>query len=1234
MVKITLYVEADFGFVPPTSNAEYSKTVGLVIAVGADGIPEDDRARLVFDKILQPWTWLKPQGDEDILMTFPRAKNKLKGYKDLEADACAFAPGIDKAKTYLRHRFLEFQENARSNTGQAYCLNGIEAGACDPDTDTPNVIAWPSVLADAAQMPGAIGRKLGLLAGFSYTGQQRPGPEDACPAFAVTWEEDDEIGNKTVALEPTSQTGQPVAYKFVGDDAAHLESELDVVCELQMADEPDPLSCPSPALNPILDRRTGWVQLPKDIAIGTRDYLAEFPADVQAALDMRELFLMTAAEFIKHWSDGHSVREKSALKLHEFPARPNLPASERASRFADMLAKVFMRFAGPTFALGIPPLVEQPTSADPQFDNDTQRQKREDWVRKALLFDTVRGTESENAETRTLLKVLAVQGTLNTKETAYRKALLKKAEGFDRIFTPRQSASTVGDDAGSRLIELAETLTDLARDFDASGTFRNLAEWLKTSTDENAASSEDDVNEAIANVALDAARLRLVALRQISATMRDDTFHRRAIKTLLTDAGATISDLPQPLMDVGDSVGRWADAPAEGAAARSNTSGRALQDRLRPVIEPSAPATRSLDRHFLDFLLGERSQEALAGQALGAGREAVNVERAGQLNRAVDRVTAVGRIAILSAIAPYLDKVPSEQTNETDDVSQTTFEAAALLLIAREVSRRMSARVKLILGSPTHDEEGDAIRLEPPLQSERPEPVAVPVGKIENADEYDAIDFAGFGVLLRANGTAAKPWHCLTLAMPYYVSVAEAEDGGKVPIGLGHAPVHVVDQTGFSNWLMVNDGLPLTALPLGYDPLQVPSFRYEEAGEDEVLPPRIVNVQTDQQEFEECFKDAVDNASCQTCQTYFDDLRLFKLLTLKYGETTEYSFFVQKNNGFLPTEISESGDPALFRLPSGTGVPGPKNCPGFTRTIRVRHLRRTAVSVPRLVGERQAENGADPQSFSRKFKAFGPRPVDREEIQPLADLTVGQTAHETPGASTRDRERNALLLLAPPNGDTTWAWENDFKFNILAPTTTVSDYERWRFKDLVDSGADVSIRNEIVAMLDACNEVTRFDPGKDYSKRPEESREPLPDDPAVVAIGLRLFEVRLRRPTTQRSTDTTGNARPEAGSLPYELIKVDTRALKLDPPMVSDPAGRNPLAMKLLKRPVSVTIRSVSDGELGKGRTGAFETAARATPSDGEIEVTIDIAAGAIYQLDIVALTELGYVRDTCKKLL
>ena len=1196
MTTITIYVEADRGF-SPALGRRADTTIGLVLAVGATKVPNRSRrVRAVFDQILQPWTWHRP----DMVpnrpgVAFPDAKT-LDGYSELPSEGCWLEAGLANVREHLAMTYYCFSGNDRcqilDSGGQSYALDGAQADATLDGMDTPNVVTWPGVLSDVAKTPGALGRGLGLLYGFSSSVSTLVSSA-LCPSFKIFWLEDK--AEKSVTLARVSDTAEDggFEYGFDGDDEEELGAAITVRCLVRFDATPSELVCPKAVVDPIVNPRTGWVQLPKRVPIGTRDFIAEFPADVQSALDLPDLFIVSTSELLHAWHKS-IMRQRDGEELeNDRPDRPPLPLSVPkgpTGSFADLMAKVFVRLIGPMFALGIPPL-----------SSNTDVFSRQDWVRKSLLFDAVRGVDEGDAAQKLLELLGPEHPTLEEPLAAYASAILATAEGFDRIYEPDEAtSSSPGEpDHGSRLSELVTSLLPLAAEFNATADFAALKTWIERDSAAGGGGAEgpDTMPEAVGS-AVEGAIDRLAALRRISATMRTDDFHRRAVDILFREVG----EVPDGFQAIGVALQSWAVNPAEGAAAKSQTAGRALRDRLRRLIETRGVLPLSLADWFRSLFQRNATISERLMAAFGHDLSDVTETSAGALGGARTAVKQAGLLAITRAISPYLDP------NETVE-GETSFESNALVAIAGTLARAVVARADRMIGASGEVGEAYAVRLEPPILCERPEPLVVPVGKIAMETEPDpskSTAYAGFGVLVRRNTEKElQDWHSLTVGMPRFVSKTENH---MTLVGVGHAPVRIVEQSDLASWLMVYDGAPLSALPLRYDPREVPSFDYLRSSDENAERNRIVIAQPDKEAFEACSGELDATAECRACAL---EKRLFELVALKYGETLEFAFFVQKNNGFLPIEVASEADPALFRLPSTKAVPGGRPCNGFTHSLRIRHLRRTAVSIPRLVGNIVQR---DPEAFNRAFSAFEPRNVDRERIQPLTDLAIdspsrehGRVGQQTP------RERIGLILLAPKRSaedKVDWTWDSSFSFNLLPPATTIADYERWRFKDLIDAKSDTAratIRNEIIAVLSAYDEATarlsRNQPPRGDDVR-REGGEVSPDDPAVVGIGLRLSEVRLKDPTD--------------GAVPYQIDIVDAKVIKLVQPEAPAPGGnRDPLAAKVLKRPVRVTVEAGSD-ELAVPARIDLRTR-EAAAADGA-DVVITVAAGRMYQLDIVSL--------------
>ncbi len=1207
MIDVTLYIEADTAF-EPVSGRPQRTTWGIVVSVGAtqNRTPWLHNATLLdpvvagpLRAILKPWTWRRAgDPDEAVPGLIFRALTRTPGYADLSRNGCWFAEGLASVVTSLDVRCTEFitkggMEIANSG-GQVYALDHAAVKEGDGTEAAPNTISWPNVLADAATLPGAVGRGLGLLYGFSVPNATRVSNAKLCPSFEVTWSDATGL-RRRVMLSPTGNgsTDEGYAYQFTGDNDKVLEKALTVRCMVNRSSISERRNVVSrQAGEPVLDRRTGWVQLPKSVALGTRDFIAEFPSDVQAALDLPDLFILSAADILEQWQRPPVAAGESGAGIGAFRGapRPDKPLRGATGSLADVLTRVFMRLIGPMFALGVPPLAAL-----------TDQDVREDWVRKSLLFDAVRGGSAEGEAAEELRHLLGPVVPRNV-DAEYAAAILAKARGLDRIFEPdAEFALEPGSpDPESKVDALAVSLAPLAIEFGVGTDFANLSAWLAPAATPETATVEPATVEAVLRTAAD----RLAALRRIAATMRADDFHRRAISIIFREAGEGSPGAAK----IAPELKRWALSPALEAAARSQTAGRALRDRLRPLIESrTLSAPRLADGVLALFGNGMAARDQIFA-AFGA--DLGEAAPSGALGMTRTQVKRAGVVAVIRAVSPFLDE------------STQSFEGEALLAISRAIARGLVARVDRTIGATDEGEGTSPVRLEPPVLCERPQPLVVPVGRIASGPDgpLPSAAYAGFGVLVRAvRKGKPQPWHCLTTGMPQLV---RKPDRSVTTVGLGHAPVRIVEQSDFASWLMVYDGAPLSALPLRYNPLDVPSFRLDGVPTGDVEMPRVVIVQPELGAYRACLDGLTATDECRVCGA---EGRLFKLVALKYGETLEFSFFVQKNNGFLPVDVAAASDPALFRLPTTTTVPGGKPENDFSRSIRIRHLRRTAVSVPRLVGPQQS---GDPQAFNRAFVGFEPPKVDRELIRPLLDVAIGEASREPRIArDDQSRERSGFILLAPCKGKTEeerkrttvdWAWQSTFEFGVLPPAVTIADWERWRLKDLVDAAepeTSAAIRNEIIATLSAYDrkigDLETGPPAEAKAQAPErKGGDVAPDDPAVVAIGLRLQEVTLRAPTVSNATA-------------FELTVVGTALLPLVQPLAPAPeAAGDALSVKVLKTPIHVTL------EAGPDRT---ETPARIivdSAVNGVVRVRASVAAGRMYQLDIVALTSPAHYAD------
>lgn len=1215
-ITIFIDVEADVSF--------DRQVIGLTFATSADEVPTAEYLPPL-KAIMLPFEWRHPEKEDKFQVTFPRLPQK---FTKLSDTACAHEDGILEIQNFLTSKLDEFLANdgkvIGGTDGQVY---SIAPPPLDEDDTDPvaNLLPWGAVLADAVSLPGAIGRVLGLSAAISVN----PNSRDLtrlmlCPEFAIEWGESN--ARKRVQLSPPEKTSdRSIRLQVTGDFANEFNEVFEVRCRVRLPEEwrgPNQTQ----ANDAFLDTRTGWIKLRRNAEIGTRDWFAEFPVDVARALDPAAVFLGSADSVLTNALAARRGETNNQGSGRQQPAIPGIRdtdtstadqtraaprtnrqsnttsisdggdgspnASEEEEVPADLLAKllslVFVRCLAPRFALGVPNLKQTLTSED-----DVSGDNLADRLRKSLLFDI---------EPDALFALFDVEESGNGSSEP--DVLIDAATALDPMFAPGRSSdlanllrvvkeqNQVSSVTSSERDETSRLLDDLARIIDAGtgGTLEKEAE---------------DSEKGRVEVALERALVRVRRLSGLLDLISEPRLFRPILAELIPQ-----DDDPN-LTALRNATVVWARDVGGTDGGESAGFLRVMMDRLRAFNEGPLNAIPSFDDP--PALLPRSSSNARAATSVALLRE---------------RTMQMGVLAYNRAWAPAIDDLTAE------------FQFDTLQAVADDMQARLETRVSAHIGPGLGSVNVGSVRLEAPVIAERPEPLSVTVGQISVAANAVTNRLAGFGVLVRRNegDRGDKRWHSLTLGSPAIVSPASGNELPK-PIGAGHYPITVVEQSSLESWLMVFDGLPLTAISVRENPVAGPSLESSgRAGGSDASLDRITVLQID----EEALTDAHDaSPTNDTSELRIDaeqkqlldeewrrclsDTNIFKLMTLKNGETLEFAFFAEQNCGFFPIGVSDPDDPALFRLPKvdepWKATPSNRRFRAipsrFDHSIRIRLLRRTPVAPPRLVGEfdKTGENAPpSDRAFSRKFLAFKPTTIDRTTVSPLADLLIGNPTRQIDPGSSVDgkRTRNDLIMLAPDN---TAVWDRNLvraqaEIFILPPAATVTDFERWRYRDLTiaqNSGDDAlaaDLTREIVMTLEARDamiaEIIRRTPTPDTQTRRDNVPEPagndvMPDDPAVEAIGFRLVEVQPRPGGYQASSDV-----------------VRVICVELERPVPQNSTGKKQDAEVLLP-PLKLSILAVPNLSVGQSDEVAHIKAS---------EITIEVLEGRIYQLDVISLVK------------
>ena len=1152
MTRITLYVEGADAF---ATEGQTEIRYGVTLAVGADRVPQQHGSYSPFAALMKPWNWQWPVLDQtrnlaDQRLNFPKATS-LSGYAPQKRNICATETGLREMENYANACFVNFVENSGGvigqTGGQRYALDMPRdaSGTEVPFEDTSNTIAWPQLLANLAQVPGAVGRRLNLLAGFSTDANVAIERTHLLPSFLVEWGPLD--ARKQAVLEPgaslsqfgSSEEGYTIfSYGFSGPDGDELDAEFDVEAFVSLRKTPAANNQPD-AAGPHLDQKSGWIRLPNEqVDLSTRDWFAEFPIDVQKSLDLPNHFINALK---KKLDDNKSKPGNDGSTGSEFELTSELQAK---------IEEVFIRLVGPSLALGVPP-VEQLIQTD-------NRWLLADWIRKSLLFDVTRSPKlSIEDDYEPLMQLFFADSndsdTVKEVKKKIVEALVAAASNNDKLFTPEIVVEVGQPVPNGSYRDLADALFEVATENGLERRFQFLRNRFGTpdsapseGEDPEATGlteSEEQVQPATANNLSEV--LSAIRSENMARPVLYKLYRKAREKVDVPDGQDEFDDLRNQLGILDNRLGLWANERSmPGTGGNSDILGRVLQDRLRYLLEEPLPSKQqtsiwTLLKSFINFFAADSAEEKLIKDVLDRPTPDPTGSDLDTIERVRRATTLVGWVAICRAVAPVLD---------VDESGEMTPEGSIISDIAIAMASELEARVASLVGVQATDtvDANTPIVLEPKTRSERPEPVVLTIGQIGNTQTSE--NFTGFGVLARRNetsrnGVSAGDWHCLTLGAPHLIKFAAREvSATNSLIGLGHAPVRIIEQYELSSWIMVNDGKSLSAVPLTVNPENAPSFVPEPEGSNDsedfgIGQDRIVIVQPEKAAFSDalCGDDPTPGHACLAC---LNDERLFKFPALKYGETLEYLFFVQKNNSFLPWEIAEADYPGLFRLPRNGSVPArvpPPASNNFKSTVRVRHLRRTPVSAPRLVGrftrEPKLNERDDPmvnnRAFNRRFDPFLTPEINREAVQPLTDLLYGNPSRDplaqaAPASETgneQSRKRNDLILLTPPN-KIVWLGgqaRHSFFFNVLPPTVGIEDYQRWRFRDMraptnnLKSDPErnaLQYEEDVVATLTAygaaLEHMERVAAGNEETK---ERAEIAPDDPAVSAIGFRLKQI-------------------------------------------------------------------------------------------------------------------------------
>ena len=528
-----------------------------------------------------------------------------------------------------------------------------------------------------------------------------------------------------------------------------------------------------------------------------------------------------------------------------------------------------------------------------------------------------------------------------------------------------------------------------------------------------------------------------------------------------------------------------AQVPAAGAVPLVALSEAARS--LAGLVRDDAVASRLMAAHWDKAGVEPRAGELASALRSFQLRRRLILDRLdkpwGQMTRADAALSSVGdeAAAMRSAFAGALWSLAAECLGLPKDLPEPTGtpvddDAYLTWRLVTALRGRLSLSAQA-LGPETAEAE---VGTGPASPAASAQPLSLVAGQLRTpetapdpGDDFaPSARIAGIGVLLRqrkAGGGPSEygPWRALTMARP------AIRETGTILADHALVPVPVVEMAGLESWTITYDNHPLTAESLGVELSQQVELAELEGQGTQPLPPLELRVRLQQ----------VPGNGASPGWAY-------ELPMLKYGQHYEIACFGVANSGALPKELCAPGEPFTFADPSAAEPPEPQR---FVR--RLRHLRRTRVGPPRLVGPARGTPFALP-------------PLPAQGIFPRATDILRDTQGDADAAGLASTELGPLLLLVGPDQD---VWNGhgqaSHRFGVRPPAVELTDWHCWKAMDLFEAGL---AQNDPLVRT-AWQEVRRNapKPGPDGKLPPESMRgqDLSLDDLAVARIGFRLREV-------------------------------------------------------------------------------------------------------------------------------